>query len=297
MDKYRTFLTAAKFKTFYDAAEEMYITPATVSKHIASLEKELNVVLFRRLSHGVELTPEGKERVPIVKQMMTAYDEFMHNSESGASTELSVYTMPPPSRFGLSEILRDFAIERPNIHVVIIEQLQPVRAIIDGECELGFVRIKIQNPNLLQGIRMRIGRMGVILHGDHPMSDRECISLTELKDEEFIFPNPETGAYQIYMDYCKEFGGFNPKVKQTGVRDDSLLFFVSNAQGISLFTQEMFSLFKYDDVVFVPLKESLHMEGHLIKARNRQLTPEAQAFWNFIRKRSKSCEPWNDDVR
>jgi DNA-binding transcriptional LysR family regulator len=287
MDKYRTFLTAAKFKTFYDAAEEMYITPATVSKHIASLEKELNVVLFRRLSHGVELTPEGKERVPIVKQMMLAYDAFMHNSESDVSTELHVYTIPPPSRFGLSKILKDFAAERPNIHVVITEQLQPIRAVIDGECELGFEGIKHQNHNLLQGIKMRIGRMGVVMHRDHPMADRVCIPISELKDEEFIFPNPEIGVYHLYMDFCKNFGGFTPKVKQTGVRDDSVLFFVSNAQGVSLFTQEMFSLFKYEEVVFVPLKESLYMEGLLIKARNRQLSPAAQAFWNFIRRNCK----------
>ena len=55
------FSVAARHANFSKAAEELFITPASVSKGIAQLEEILGTELFQRHRYGVELTPKGKE--------------------------------------------------------------------------------------------------------------------------------------------------------------------------------------------------------------------------------------------
>ena len=285
MDRYKAFLAAATSGKFYEAAEEMYITPATVSKHISALEKELGVELFERTPHGVSLTKEGEARLPLIQQIVESYETIL-TPEVQEEKVLRIYTAPPPSRFGLAEIISDFASEHPDIRLEIEERRGITKAVVAGECELGFVGTKYLNHDILQCITMKTGRIAAIMHNDHRLAKRDSISLKELENEDFILPNPEVGVYQVYIDYCKSCG-FLPHVRQMAFRDDSVLFYVSNKQGVSLFVKEMFDLFNYNDITLVPLEEELYRTGALVKARNRHLSPSAETFWSFMRRRIK----------
>ena len=54
------FMSLASRLNFRAVAERYFITQPTLSRQIASLEEELNVKLFERSKHGVELTAAGK---------------------------------------------------------------------------------------------------------------------------------------------------------------------------------------------------------------------------------------------
>ena len=56
----RSFESAARHCSFTQAAEELHITQAAISKQIKTLEKELNTLLFNRNAHGVSLTQAGE---------------------------------------------------------------------------------------------------------------------------------------------------------------------------------------------------------------------------------------------
>jgi LysR family transcriptional regulator, glycine cleavage system transcriptional activator len=56
----RTFIAAARSCSFTQAAEELYVTPAAVSRSIRSLEDHLGCTLFHRLHREVALTKEGQ---------------------------------------------------------------------------------------------------------------------------------------------------------------------------------------------------------------------------------------------
>ncbi|WP_455678025.1 LysR family transcriptional regulator [Sharpea azabuensis] len=60
LEQYRIFNEAATTLSFSKAAHHLYISQSAVSQAINSLEKELDVKLFIRLSKGVILTPEGE---------------------------------------------------------------------------------------------------------------------------------------------------------------------------------------------------------------------------------------------
>jgi DNA-binding transcriptional LysR family regulator len=53
------FLFAAKYENFNDVAEKMYLSQASVSRNIASLERDLGLVLFKRYRKRVYLSETG----------------------------------------------------------------------------------------------------------------------------------------------------------------------------------------------------------------------------------------------
>ena len=283
-DRYRTFLTAARCHTFFDAAEELYITPATVSKHIAALERELGVILFERRPHGVVLTEAGKEKLILVQRFVEAYDALTAEKDPSSEQELTVFASPPPSRFGLDRIMEGFSASGAGIQLNIQEKKGVSGAILNGECELGFTtgsgRLTGQQ---LQYLRIQHAHLGAVLPISHPLAGRDSVSLSELNAERFIFPNPEIGTLPEYVDLCRQCG-FDPDVACYGYRDDSILFYVSCGKGVALSTKEMFDLFNYERVVFIPLEEDFYVNGYLARSRSRVLSADAQVFWNYVKK-------------
>ncbi|MEO8241832.1 MAG: LysR substrate-binding domain-containing protein [bacterium] len=66
----RAFEAAARTLSFTDAAGELHITQAAVSKHVKSLEQHLRRPLFIRRPRGLELTKSGAAYLPKVQDAM-----------------------------------------------------------------------------------------------------------------------------------------------------------------------------------------------------------------------------------
>ncbi|WP_332674322.1 transcriptional regulator GcvA [Aromatoleum sp.] len=68
----RAFEVAARHLSFKLAAEELSVTPTAISHQIRGLEEDLGVLLFRRLTRALELTPEGEAMLPKLREAMAA---------------------------------------------------------------------------------------------------------------------------------------------------------------------------------------------------------------------------------
>lgn len=66
----KCFLRVAERMNFTRAAEELYLTPPTVTHHIQKLESELGVQLFQRDSKSVQLTLEGETFYQDAREIM-----------------------------------------------------------------------------------------------------------------------------------------------------------------------------------------------------------------------------------
>ncbi len=55
----RAFEAASRHASFTRAAQELHVSQGAVSRHVATLEKWLQVQLFTRHARGIELTPNG----------------------------------------------------------------------------------------------------------------------------------------------------------------------------------------------------------------------------------------------
>ena len=81
------FLAVAEYLNFSQAAQSLHVTHPAVSQQIQSLEKELNVKLFRRTTRSVKLTEEGKIFLNDARQIV-AVSERAKKRFDGASPRL-----------------------------------------------------------------------------------------------------------------------------------------------------------------------------------------------------------------
>ena len=75
LNSIRAFEAAARHLSFTKASAELFVTQGAISRHIASLETELETRLFERRHRAVELTPKGAVYFRAVRDALDRLDD------------------------------------------------------------------------------------------------------------------------------------------------------------------------------------------------------------------------------
>jgi LysR family transcriptional regulator, glycine cleavage system transcriptional activator len=90
----RVFDAAARHLSFTRAADELAVTPAAVGQQIRALEDVLGVVLFRRTSKGLELTPEAEGGLEALRSGFIQFEEAVRAMQSGQTSKSLAIAAP-----------------------------------------------------------------------------------------------------------------------------------------------------------------------------------------------------------
>ena len=90
----RVFDAAARHLSFTRAADELAVTPAAVGQQIRALEDTLGVVLFRRTTKGLELTPEGAAALPALRDGFLQFEEAVRAMQAGQTSKSLTIAAP-----------------------------------------------------------------------------------------------------------------------------------------------------------------------------------------------------------
>ncbi len=90
----RVFEASARHLSFTRAADELAVTPAAVGQQIRALEETLGVVLFRRLTRNLELTPEAEQALPALQAGFLAFEEAVRLMQAGQSSKVLSLAAP-----------------------------------------------------------------------------------------------------------------------------------------------------------------------------------------------------------
>ena len=133
----KAFEAAARHESFTDAATELFVTHAAVSRHIRDLEDWLGTELFTRTGRGVELTEAGKRfgqrLTPLFDQMAEATREA---AAVGDVRQLRVTVEPSIASRWLVPRLGSFNRLHPDIELSI----SPDTRLVDfrsGDADVG----------------------------------------------------------------------------------------------------------------------------------------------------------------
>ena len=129
--------------SFSKAARELYLTQPTISAHISSLEKELNVRLFVRNTKEVSLSDNGKDLYKYAKQMVDLQgkieEHFGMRKDSGKHC-ITIAASTIPAQYLLPKVLMRFNEKYPEEQFKIKEtdSAQVVTQIVDCMADVGF---------------------------------------------------------------------------------------------------------------------------------------------------------------
>lgn len=116
----RVFDAAARHLSFTKAADELAVTPAAVGQQIRALEDTLGVVLFKRMTRNLELTPEAERSLPALRAGFREFEESVRILQDAQGSK--VLTIAAPRDFTtkyLAARLADYAVMHPDLRFVL----------------------------------------------------------------------------------------------------------------------------------------------------------------------------------
>jgi len=115
----RAFAHAAETLSFKQAAAELHLSPSAVSRQIQSLEAHLGVALFRRLNPGLELTPEGRRYLEVVRRVLAELRRAHESLVAPVSGPLRLSALQSFTESWLIPHLADFERACPGIELCV----------------------------------------------------------------------------------------------------------------------------------------------------------------------------------
>ncbi|MDJ0916642.1 MAG: LysR substrate-binding domain-containing protein [Woeseiaceae bacterium] len=116
----RTFCMAARYESFRDAAERMFVTASAVSHQIKNLEDELGLRLFERNARNLKLTDTGKALFDEVSPLIDELDETVARyQKSRPRSRLNISVQPFFASERFVPKLPEFTKANPDIDIKI----------------------------------------------------------------------------------------------------------------------------------------------------------------------------------
>ncbi|KAE8127006.1 MULTISPECIES: LysR family transcriptional regulator [Bifidobacterium] len=222
----RFFVAAAETGSFTDAAPQLHVSQAAVSRTIANLEKAAGSKLLRRLPRGCELTGVGQQILPHARRVLAEAERLREVLASQHSTlrlgyawsALGSHTVP---------LQREWAKKHQDIALELIRYNSPTSGLAEGLCDAAIVRIPV-NDKRFDSVVVGLERRLVAFASDDLLwSQRERVTMGEIAERTVII-DPRTGTTNIQLWSGLEY---TPKVIESN-DVDSWLDAIAAGQGV-----------------------------------------------------------------
>ena len=198
------------------SAEELFISPAALSASISNLEGELNTTLFNHVGRKLVLNEEGKtfytHTIRIISELELARKEISKRDNEKSITLLTNNTI------AFRDVILKYIIENPDVvfHYRAVNEEQVASIPLNNPD--AFVLCTIQDVILDEYDYRVINEENynvIVVHKDHPLSNRSEIHLLEVADEKIVVP-PLNYAGREYLNRLYAAGGRTPNIIAEG---------------------------------------------------------------------------------
>lgn len=240
---FKEFVILADTKNYLEAAEILYISQSSLSKHIKSMETELGVTLFDRTSRSVELTKIGEMLLPYATNIMNSqleYTDMIRNELDDFRGQVTIGSIPAIAQYRITDLLVEYKKKFPQYVIKVFEHdnQKLIDSLRQKQCDLIFVRDfdQLLKDDEFEKIPYLVDPMVALLPRKHPLAASDTIRLEQLRDESFIMLEEDEFLQNIWQKCCNHVG-FKPRVAFSCHRMDGILDLVTKNMGVSLIMQ------------------------------------------------------------
>jgi DNA-binding transcriptional LysR family regulator len=287
------FIAVADELSFSRAADREGIPQSRLSQQIKVLESELEVKLFDRSKHPIQLTFAGQAFLEEARSTLLQLEQAVRHAQRihiGETGNLTIGFTSSIANSVLPEILRTFREQKSEIRLTLKEEksgalMQKLR---DRQIDIIFFYQyqKENDESDLEFMGIEQESLVLVLPKMHPLNAKSTIQFSDLIDEEFIMPLHQVQAglnEQIYL-LCSQTG-FIPKVAQEAIFMVTILGMVAGGLGISILPSSVQSL-QRDGVVYRPIQEQTQITQLTTAWRSDNLSIVLQKFLDVTRAKS-----------
>lgn len=221
LDYYKSFYAVAVSGSVTRAAEELCLTPPTVTKAVQALEQQLDCQLFIRSARGMRLSAEGQalfERVKPGLALLSAGEQEIHMLTSlEGGTVRAAMSEAATHYFTMPAVIGEFCTRYPKVKLLIrhLTAREAEQGILSGDVDLAVMGIT-QSRNEEQFNYLRIYRsdnIPIVGRKYLSLTDKE-ISLEELSSYPLIFTHQGYSIREHYDQLYRRHGlVFSPAIE------------------------------------------------------------------------------------
>ena len=287
INQLKYFKTVADSGKITTAAQNLFVTPPAISSSIAALEQELGVKLFERSGNRLVLNRQGKIFLQyanhILESVADARGDLMESLGEGARSVVVGAT----SSCIFADLFSDFMKDHPQIPLT--SSTIPLRHINSAGLNLRFSFLfaaetepPAEYAARCQNLFLFEDAPALMLNPEHPLAKKEFVTVEELSGKELIWPRTNYGMKNLFL---KEFDSRRlPPPRFTYHHYHTVHTAVQKNVGMALMTLRCQSSMN-QNFVFLPVKTELcRWKHHLFWRSDHALTPEDNAFLDFVKK-------------
>ena len=145
-----SYVAVVVYKSFTEAAKQLYISQPTISTHIQALEKELESKLIIRTTKSIELTPRGMELYECAVKMLDLRDTLLYKWKSSDEKIVRLGVSTIPSAYILPEFLPEFCRQYPEIffHSIQSDSKEIIEGVQEDRMDVGLVGMESEDERL-----------------------------------------------------------------------------------------------------------------------------------------------------
>jgi DNA-binding transcriptional LysR family regulator len=166
--------------TFTDAAIELGVSQAAVSRTIASLESALGVRLLRRTSREVALTATGARVIGHARRLLAEAEALVSEATSGHTRLRIGYAWSAMGRH-TQTFQRRWPSVSPTVELQLVRTNSPTAGLAEGACDLAVVRNE-PDEKRFESVIVGLERRFCAVAADDPWARRRSIRLAEISD-------------------------------------------------------------------------------------------------------------------
>lgn len=247
----RYFVAVAEELNFRRAAERLHITQPPLSQTIKNLEEELNVKLFIRNTHSVQLTRAGEVFFQEALNLLAAAHQslsLVRQADAGEVGAINIgYSASAIFSSVLTSALAVLLERRPLLELQLHDgnSLDHLSSLRSGQLDAAILRADIANESA-RGLRLRfLGEepLYVLINPSHALAKAERLFLSDLSDERLLLqPTGKRTFLRHQVEYLSERAGLS-LVNTLEVPDiSSMLCFVTAGLGIAVLPKSVASI-------------------------------------------------------
>jgi len=219
----KCFLEVLATDNFSEAAEHLYMTQSTVSKKIASLEKELGLLLFERRGRRVYVTPAGRELAQSFNQLEEGYKQLETTVENikrksrSSENEVVIALIPFVEKLGIIPRIREFAEKHGNF-VPIIHIVHERQMLFDTRLDMYdmlFCADRFIDTSFYKTAIHSSREFFLVMSAKNELAKKETISLKDLDGVDLVLLPAETMLQEYELDSLRRAGVMPYAVLQT----------------------------------------------------------------------------------
>jgi len=232
----RYFLVLAKHENLAKAADELQVSPSTLSKSIARLEREMGVKLFDRSEHGLKLNQAGLVAKDGCTDALRILDDMQSSLEDIANKENQHLRIISVSNLSGIGVISAFAQKHPNCYIYFkASSAQDVaRADIRNDYDFIIAGPALQALNELESHPISNSAPVLMVPKGHPLTRLENLSLADIVRYPLIM-SPSGSGWEAYLEQVFREKGLTPHVVSRGTHSLRCQL-VAAGLGISLST-------------------------------------------------------------